>query len=247
MGSLDLTVIGHWGGYPKAGEASTGYLLEHEDFKLLLDCGSAVLSQLQNFVKPTNLDAVLISHYHPDHVADIGVLQHALLIAKYVEGFDKQLPIYGHDKDKLGFQSLTYKDITIGIPYRENEDLQIGPFHIRFIQTKHPVPCYAMRISVGHKSLVFTADTAYFPELVQFCEGTDLLLCESNYYKEMEDAAFNHMTSFQAGKLAKLSKAKQLVLTHLPHYGNLNQLIQEAHEEYQNEIQLAHKGLKITI
>lgn len=84
---MKLTVIGHWGGYPKMGEASSGYLLEHKGFKLLVDCGSAVLSQLQYYLKPTELDAVIVSHYHPDHVADIGVLQHALLIGKYTEGF----------------------------------------------------------------------------------------------------------------------------------------------------------------
>lgn len=244
---MELTVIGHWGGYPKVGEASTGYLLEHEGFKLLLDCGSAVLSQLQQYIKPSQLDAVIISHYHPDHVADIGVLQHALLIDKYLEGYEKNLPIYGHQEDEIGFQSLTYKNITTGIPYKADEVLHIGPFQISFIRTIHPVPCYAMRISANGKSLIFTADTAYFLDLVGFSKGADLLLCESNYYKNMKNVAVNHMTSQQAGKLANLAQVKSLILTHLPHFGDHQQLLQEAREEFPADIKLASAGLKITI
>ncbi len=104
---MKLTVIGHWGGYPKAGEASSGYLLEHDGFKLLVDCGSGVLSFLQNHLTVTDLDAVLISHYHPDHVADIGVLQHALLIQYFLGKSKGTLPVYAHTEDMNGY-SNTY-------------------------------------------------------------------------------------------------------------------------------------------
>jgi ribonuclease BN (tRNA processing enzyme) len=86
---LKLTIIGPWGGYPKVNEASAGYILEHDGFNLLIDCGSGVLSKLQQYIKPTDLDACIISHYHPDHNADIGVLQHALLIDMYLTGNKK--------------------------------------------------------------------------------------------------------------------------------------------------------------
>ncbi|MCJ7840401.1 MBL fold metallo-hydrolase [Lederbergia sp. NSJ-179] len=244
---MELTVIGHWGGFPKVGEASTGYLLEHEGFKLLIDCGSAVLSQLQYYVKPTELHAVILSHYHPDHVADIGVLQHALLIGKYTEGFSGNLPIYGHQEDQAGFAALTYKNVTTGISYKGDESIHIGPFQIEFIKTLHPVPCYAMRLTAGGRTLVYTADTAYFSDLVAFAREADLLLCESNYYKDMKKSAVNHMTSDQAGQLAKAANIKNLVLTHLPHFGDHEQLVSEAKEEYAGEITLALSGLKITI
>ncbi|GAE46916.1 metal-dependent hydrolase [Mesobacillus boroniphilus JCM 21738] len=63
--SLKLTIVGFWGGYPKVNEASTGYLLEHEGFRLMIDFGSGVLAKLQNFVQPEELDALVLSHYHP--------------------------------------------------------------------------------------------------------------------------------------------------------------------------------------
>ncbi|MCJ8005947.1 MBL fold metallo-hydrolase [Lederbergia wuyishanensis] len=240
---MELTVIGHWGGYPKAGEASSGYLLTHEGFNLLVDCGSAVLSQLQMYIKPEELNAVILSHYHADHIADIGVLHHALLIGKYVSGYDRNLSIYGHSKDPDGLSSLTYKDITTGIAYDKDNFIHIGPFKIEFIRTKHPVACYAMRITCEGKTLVYTADTSYFDELVEFSMDADVLLAESNFYKGMDGASAGHMTSEEAGRLAKKANVDTLVLTHLPHFGDLNQLKAEAAEQFEQEIILASKGL----
>lgn len=244
---MKLTVIGHWGGFPKAGEASSGYLLEHNGFHLLIDCGSAVLSQLQNYISPDDLDAVIISHYHPDHIADIGVLHHALLISKYVNGYEKTLPIYGHVKDVNSFQSLTYKDISKGIAYIPDQKIEVGPFKIEVLETKHPVACYAMKISVDGKTLIYTADTAYFEELVEFAEGADMLLCESNFYKGMDGAAAGHMTSEEAGSLAKQANVETLILTHLPHFGELQQLVTEAKENFNGQVILASQGLEIVL
>ncbi|MBW8349681.1 MBL fold metallo-hydrolase [Bacillus sp. IITD106] len=244
---MELTVIGHWGGYPKAGEASSGYLLTHKGFKLLIDCGSAVLSQLQMYIKPEEIDAVILSHYHADHIADIGVLHHALLISKYVSGYDGILPIYGHTNDQQGFSTLTYKDITTGIAYSGNGIIHIGPFQIEFLQTKHPVPCYAMRITCEEKVLVYTADTSYFEELVRFSKNADVLLAESNFYKGMDGTSAGHMTSEEAGKLARKANVNTLVLTHLPHFGDLNQLKAEAAEQFEQQIILASKGLNLSL
>ena len=84
FGLMQVTIIGHWGGYPKVDEASSGYLIEHEGFQILLDCGSGVLSKLQKFIQPEMLNGVILSHYHPDHIADIGVLQHATVNQRFI-------------------------------------------------------------------------------------------------------------------------------------------------------------------
>ena len=83
---MKMTVVGFWGGFPEAGEATSGYLFEHDGFRLLVDCGSGVLAQLQKYITPSDIDAVVLSHYHHDHVADIGVLQYARLITSATKG-----------------------------------------------------------------------------------------------------------------------------------------------------------------
>ncbi|WP_071396020.1 MBL fold metallo-hydrolase [Bacillus tuaregi] len=244
---MDLTIIGPWGGYPKVNEASSGYLLDHDGYTVLLDCGSGVLSKLQSLVQPESLDAVMISHYHPDHIADIGVLQHARLIKGYLGVKMECLPIYAHPFNQHEFTNLTYKQITKGMAYQPEDILQVGPFSVRFLRTNHPVECYAMRFEAAGKSIVYTADTAFKEELIEFSNEADLLLCECNFYGQQEASKAGHMTSTFAGKLAHEAKVKQLVLTHLPHYGRLEQLKEEAASIYQGPIQLACFGLKCQI
>ncbi len=139
---MKVTVVGFWGGFPEAGEATSGYLFEHDGFRLLVDCGSGVLAQLQKYIAPSDIDAVLLSHYHHDHVADIGVLQYARLITNATKGQLPQLPIYGHGFDVQGFASLTHEPHTKGIVYHPEETLQIGPFSISFL--KNSTSCYVL-------------------------------------------------------------------------------------------------------
>lgn len=244
---MKLTVIGPWGGYPKANGASAGYLLEHEGYHLLIDCGSAVLSKLQQYIEPEQLDAVIISHYHPDHIADIGVLQHALIIGKYMNKEIKTLPIYGHVEDKHGFQSLFFDDVTKGVAYEENQELHIGPFKVTFLRTKHPVPCFAMRIETKSSVFVFTGDSSYLDTFSSFATNADILLCESNFYGDMDGAAAGHMTSFEAGQIAQAAQVKHLILTHLPQYGDLEKLKIEASEKFSGNILIAEEGLTLEL
>jgi ribonuclease BN (tRNA processing enzyme) len=244
---MKLTVFGQWGGYPKAGEASSGYLIQHSGFKLLIDCGSGVLSHLQHHVEATGLDAVLLSHYHPDHVADIGVLQHALLIQYFLGKNKGTLPVYTHREDQRGFETITYKDLMKAHEYKEDTSLSIGPFKVTFVKTKHPVPCYGMRIEADGKALFYTADSAFKEEFVSFGKDADVLLCECNFYGGMDASKAGHMTSLDAGHLAQQSNARKLILTHLPHFGELDQLVTEASTLYKGEVLLAKKDIEVDI
>ena len=244
---MHLTIIGFWGGFPGRKEASSGYLIEHDGFKLLLDCGSGVLSQLQEYIKPSDLDAVLLSHFHTDHIADIGVLQHALLIDQMLGNEKKPLPIYAHSHDQDAAEQLTYKKNTVWEPIMENQSVQIGPFHVKAIKTKHSVPCYAYIIEADGKKLAYTADTAYFSELAPFFKDTHVLLCECNFYEGMEAEKAGHLTSVQAGQVARDADVQTLLLTHLPHFGDHGNLVKQASQVYPGKILLAKTGLQITI
>src|SRR5690625_4439679 len=157
---MKVTVIGYWGGFPAPNSATSTYLVEKGGFALVVDMGSGGLATLQKYKQISDIDAVILSHYHHDHVADIGVLQYARLVQTYLTDQKDSLYIYGHQEDELAFKSLSH-DYTKGIAYNPNQALNVGPFMITFLKTNHVVPCFGMRITDGENVFVYTADTAF--------------------------------------------------------------------------------------
>ncbi|WP_226659495.1 MBL fold metallo-hydrolase [Pseudalkalibacillus hwajinpoensis] len=240
---MKMTVLGPWGGYPKAGEASAGYLFQSEGYNLLIDCGSGVLSQLQYHLSVEELDSVIISHYHPDHISDVGVLYHGRLIQSKIKAELPVLPIYGHSHDEAGFASLDHKPYTEAIAYEEQDQLELGPFSVTFQKTKHPVTCYAMRITDGKHVAVFTADSSYIKEFESFSKGADLLISECNLYADMDGSKMGHMNSTDAARIASVADVSTLMLTHLPHFGELSELEKDAKQHFDGKVVLASTGL----
>ncbi|MBB5325035.1 ribonuclease BN (tRNA processing enzyme) [Anoxybacillus tepidamans] len=240
---MKVTVIGYWGGFPAVNEATSGYLFEHDRFRLLVDCGSGVLSKLQHYVSVEELDAVIVSHYHHDHVADIGPLQYARLIKTNLGAALPELPIYAHSFDRDGFTRLAHKGVTKAIAYDPEKPLAVGPFTITFMKTVHPAICYAMRITAGGKTVVYTADSSYIPEFALFSQHADLLICECNFYAGQNAAQAGHMTSEEAATIARDANVSELWLTHLPHFGEHTQLVSEASAVFAGTVQLAKTGL----
>lgn len=248
---MKLTILGFWGGYPTRNSGTSSYLLETDNYHLLIDAGSASLIALENHVDPLQLDAVILSHYHYDHIADLGVLQFTRQLKRMKNDLERapMLPIYGHPGDGENFKRLTMDHVSEGISYQENEKLYVGPFEIQFMRTLHPVECYAMRIveTKTGKTLVYTADSGYLPEFIPFSKDADVLLADTNFFNGMENHRV-HMTATEVGKIAKEASVRQVILTHLPQVGDLELLkAQAVNETPTTEILLAEKDLVIEI
>lgn len=239
---MKITPIGIWGGYPNKNEATSAFLIEQDDFRCLVDCGSGVLAAVQNYTALRDLDAVIISHYHPDHIADIGVLQHAAMVGMQLKEWDTPLFIYAHDKDTAEFEKLSYKGITEGRAIQASETLELGPWQVTFCETIHPVYCLAMKFTANGQTTVFTADTGWKEELVDFSQNADLLVAESNLYEKYIGVIQGHLSGSQAGELAERAGAKQLLLTHLPQYGELDEILQAAKSSYSGNVEFAVIG-----
>lgn len=243
---MNIIPLGIWGGYPKANSATSSFLIEHEGFHCLFDCGSGVLSSLQNHIELAQLDAVAISHYHADHIADIGSLQYSRLIQYYLGQPKPPLPIYGHAQDLEQFAQLTYKEQTRGIEIHEDQTAEIGPFTVTFCPTVHPVYCLAMKFSVNGQTAVFTADTEWTDKLVTFARGADIVFCEANLYEEHIGISPGHLAGSQAGTLAQQAEIGRLVLTHLPHHGDINEILSEAKKTFNGAVEIAEVGKNYT-
>ena len=239
---MKITIIGWWGAYPNADEATSGYLLETEAFSVLIDCGSGVLAQLQKHIKLQNLDAVVLSHYHSDHVADIGCLQYAARILMDLGQRKQPLIIYGHAEDE-NFAALNYLQYSTGHAIDTRANLQLGPLTFSFCRNIHPDPCFSMRIEEDGQTLTYISDTSYTDDHVEFARKADLLLCESSLYDEYRDRIPGHMTAGEAGRIAEAAGVRHLVLTHLPHFGNHSLLVEQAGKQFKGTVELATTGM----
>jgi len=246
---MKLTVLGYYGGYPYNGVGTSSYLVTSGNYQLLLDCGSGALNALEEVLDPLQLDGVLLTHYHHDHTADVGVLQYYWQLR---QGDRKTplLPIYGHTADPLNFGALTWAGATEGRAYDPAAVNQIGPFDVTFMPTKHPVPAYAVKLVEREtgQQLVFSADTAYIPNLATFATGAQLLMSDTNFGADKTGKMW-HMTSVQSGQVAKQAHVQRLLLTHLPQDVPFDQLQQEAQAAAGDgiEVLVAKKYLKLDL
>lgn len=239
---MKITVIGYWGAFPKKNEATTGYLLETSNYNILIDCGSGVLSKVQNYIDLSKIDAVILSHYHADHMSDIFSFQYQASLALKLGMREKPLEIYAHDLDAK-FNDLDYKDGSIGNKIDGDTVLNFNDLSIRFKWMKHPVPCLAMRFEEQGKVLVYSADTEWCDEIINIADNADLFICETSLFNKQKGQIDGHLTAGEVGKIANISKVKKLVLTHFPHYGNTDDLVKEAMEEFNGEVCKAETGV----
>ncbi|USS92919.1 MBL fold metallo-hydrolase [Fructilactobacillus ixorae] len=246
---MKLTVLGYYGGYPFDHTATSGYLLQAGEFNLLLDCGSGVLLALEDVLDPLKLDAVLLSHYHADHVADVGVLQYDWQL--HSERYHTDLlPIYGHSLDQTAFAALDWPGATEKHAFQPDQKNELGPFELTFLRTEHPVPAFAVRIKERDtgKVLVYTADSKDFPALGDFARGADLLIADTNFFADHTGTMW-HMTTTQVGKLALNAQVHDLLISHLPQSTDRDRLQRETMAASHNQIpvHLPETGLVINI
>lgn len=239
--TIKVTTIGWWGAYPSANQATSGYLLQADDLNILLDCGSGVLMHLQKYIALEKISAVVLSHYHWDHVADLGCLQYAARVLMDLGKRQKALQIYGHAED-ANFTRLDYLDYTQGHVIDTRRPLKLGSLKFTFSRNVHPDTCFSMRIEKNKRVLVYVADTEWTENLTKIAHGADLLLCESSLYDEFIKKIPGHLTAGEAGRIAAEAGVKHLVLNHLPHFGDHNLLLEQARKKFDGKIELAAAG-----
>lgn len=239
---MELTILGRWGAYPEAGEATAGYLVEHEGSSFLLDCGSGILNLLQQKISLENVDRCIVTHYHHDHVADLGVLGYAVMLQRMSGArknpFTFYLPEEPQEEMKryLGTPNAEYVTIS------PEEAVSFAGIRFSFIRTVHPIYTLAVKAEWEGKKWVYTADTAFFEGLIPFVQGADLLLTECNFYLGQDGSKPGHMNAGEVGRLARDAEVKKVILTHLPHVGRQEDLVQQVRSIYSGPVYLAKTG-----
>lgn len=225
---MDVTVLGCWAPYPRAGGACSGYLLRDRETLVLLEAGNGSFSRLAAAVDFRALSAVVVSHFHLDHCADLFCLRHALKGARRDGSRAEPLTLFVPQEPRGEFERLagdneafTVRTIE-SLPRKGDRRVAIaGSLEIEFLPTRHSFPGYGVAVSGSARGcFVYSGDTAYFPELARHWAGAGLLLCEATgLARDSAQLKAVHLTSVQAGELARASGAARLVLTHFwPEY-----------------------------
>ncbi|MEY9875429.1 ribonuclease BN (tRNA processing enzyme) [Streptacidiphilus sp. MAP12-33] len=243
---MKLTVVGSSGSFPSAESACSCYLVEADGFQVVLDMGNGALGALQRHTGLYDVDAVVLSHLHPDHCVDMC----AYYVARNyrVEGCPDPIPVFGpsgtaarlaraYDMDEdPGMKGVfDFRDLREG-------SFELGPFTVTAAQVAHPVEAYGFRIEHGDRSFVYTGDTGPCRQLVDLARGTDLLLSEAAYTHGKEEFVDVHLNGRQAGELATVAGARRLVLTHIPPWTDPERNATDAAEAYDGPVELARPG-----
>jgi len=242
--SFDLTVLGCAGSHTGAGRMCSGYLLEADGLLLLLDAGNGSTGNLQREHRLGDLDAIVVSHRHVDHCIDLIGCYYNL---RFDPGFTGRMPLYAAAEVHellTGMLSndapMSFDDVFAHQQVGHGDELSIGPAHLRFARSLHPVPTVSTRIEVAGTSLVYSGDSAGGPGLVEIARGADLFLCEATWAGDPGDYPPDiHLTGAQAGAIAAEAGVGRLVLTHIAGGTDRDAVLAEARQAYDGPVELA--------
>jgi ribonuclease BN (tRNA processing enzyme) len=260
---MRLTVVGCSGSLPGPRSAASSYLLEGDDgtgrtWRLVLDLGSGAVGALQRYAALTDIDAVLLSHLHPDHCMDLCGLYVAL---KYQpdrssggSGSSPRLPVYGPagtaERMARAYGLAPDPGMTEEFDFRawtEGESVRLGPFEVTPRRVVHPVEAYGMRITGpgedgAPRVLAYTGDTDTCAGADELSEAADLLLAEAAFQEGRDTERGIHLTALRAGQLGTRAGAARLVLTHLPPWNDPQTALEEARTAFAGPLALAEPG-----
>ena len=195
------------------------------------------------------MDAVLVSHGHPDHCADLSPLLRARSLRDDPSG---PLPIHALpgavgpvlalDAGRAAARGAELHE------FRAGADFAVGPFHVTTFELPHFIPSVGFRLHAGEEVFAYTGDTGPSPNLEPLAAGADLLLAEATYIAEVpvEDVRFLSSAE-QAGRLAHRAHARRLLLTHVWPGTDRDVLEHAAREPYDGQVGTATAGETIDL
>jgi ribonuclease BN (tRNA processing enzyme) len=237
--SLSVTVLGCSGSYAGPGEACSGYLVRSAEATVVVDLGSGTLANLQSHVEVADVDAVVLSHSHPDHWGDLPILRNAM---RYIFGLS-DLPVFG-TAATLAMARTVSGELEPTLRWTvidESSKALVGDQRLRFSRTDHPVETLAVRVDAGGRSLLYTADTGPDWDPGPVGEGVDLLLAEATMPSSMEGRV-QHLSGRQAGGLARAIGAGRLVVTHVTPGLDKEDQRRDAEAAYSGPVDVAGNG-----
>ena len=227
MKTIKVTVLGNCANQTAENEG-VAFLVD-TDVKILIDSGPGIVRQiLRAERKFSEIENIIITHQHGDHIAGFpyliwnyfyeslsGISCPETINIYCFEHLQKGLLnmfefCYG-SLDKFPFNLNFYN-----VPDKGTGSFKIGQTNIETIPVDHTVPTFGLSLTYSGKKFVYSSDTTYCEDLINFSKNSDLLIHEAMVLENMFDLSrkTKHSTAKDAGKIADLSSSKQLGLVH---------------------------------
>jgi ribonuclease BN (tRNA processing enzyme) len=253
-----LTVLGCSGSIPGPSSPASGYLVDAGDARIAVDLGNGTLGAMQNHADPFSLDALLLSHLHPDHCADVSALT---VLRRYhpdppVDPRAAKLPVYAPAEapTRLAAQyapdaaELAETDLSDVYDFRAwPAEPLIKGIGVRVTRAVHPCEAYAVRFEHEGRSLVYTGDTGACDRLSVLADGVDVLLAEASWTHAEDRPPDLHLSGREAGELAEHARVGRLILTHVPPWTDADAVFAEAKAAFHGEVLLAEPGARYDV
>jgi ribonuclease BN (tRNA processing enzyme) len=215
---------------------------------MLLDIGNGAVGTLQRHHAFLDIDAICISHLHPDHCLDLCVYWIARTFAPH--GKQPRIPVYGpagtaeHLARAYGLDPDPGMQGTFDFRVLQPATFDIGPFKVTTARMNHPVETFGFRIEHEGRAVVYSGDTAESPALVELARSADVFLCEASFLDQPDlPVAALHLTAREAAEHAIEADVDRLVLTHLLPWHDPERSLSEAKKsDFRGSIELAQPG-----
>jgi ribonuclease BN (tRNA processing enzyme) len=240
-----LTVVGSSPAWPNPGGAQSGYLVEADGRRLLLDCGPGVVAKLRELDGGwPRVDAIAITHWHLDHWGDLvpWVWGNMVGPGKGKEKPQLFLPPEGRERirdfgARLGWDDMFDQTFELH-DYPEDEPFEAAGFTLLARRLPHyTLLTFGLRVTNGNHSLAYSGDTGPDARLADLARDVDLFVCEATLERpELDGMPRGHLAAEEAIAAFDASGARRLLLTHRPRELPLD-----------DGLELAHDGLVIEL
>lgn len=246
---MRVSVVGSSGTFPTPGRPASGYLIENGETRIWCDTGPGTFTSMP--CEPGLIDAVFVSHRHPDHCTDLFTAYHAWT---YVPEPRKGIPLYAnadvldHVAAFMGRErSTVFGETFVLTEVAHGDSVEHGSIGIDFYDVDHSVPATGTRWTGKGRTLFYTGDTG--PGSWSNDVGAvDVFLCEAALQGSRTATDFvHHLNAFEAGEIGLSSGVGRLVLTHIPPYLDPTISITEAETSFGKPVALAVPGTQIQV
>lgn len=254
-------MLGKSPAWQDAGGACSGYLVVADGTRVLLDCGSGVFGKLRSVLDYADVDAVVVSHLHADHILDLVPYASALTYAPR----HQPVPVDGWPgtdhppRPRLvappgareafrrlcaasGMRAEHIEDAFALEEYDPASAVRIGALDVTFQPVPHFLPTQAVGVAAGAHRLTYSADSSPSDELCAFARDTDLLLIEATLPRPEREGPRGHLTPEEAGEHGRRAGARRLVLTHISDELDAEWARREAERGFGGPVEIAHEG-----